>query len=315
MNNKKTTIFLVIFLAILIALMFLRACGVGPWNYKNDKNKKENVVEPPVQEVFVVEKDTDTLKTPAEEVIVDSGTAVLVEEPPKEEPKPEIIEKPKPKPKPQPVPSKPKPAAKPKPAIPKTDLPKPAVQKPKREAVTTPVFTNKSGFKPFYVYTDVGTKDNHYSPYGMMGDIRALTVEQSSYENPHSGKTCIKVTYDPKGSSGWSGMYWTEPANNWGDKGFGFNLTGAERISFWARGEEGGEIISNFIMGGIQGKTTEDSDSRAIGPIELSSEWRQYFIYIEEADLTNIIGGFCFTITKTNNMMGATFYLDDIVYE
>jgi hypothetical protein len=317
MNNKKTTVFLIIFLAILIALMFLRACAIGPWDYKNNKNNKEEISKPDIPEVLAVEKDTDTLKV-LTEVTVDSNTAVLTEkESPKEEPKPEVIEPPKtkPKPKPQPASSKPKPAVKPKSAISKTDLPKPAVQKPKREVVATPVFTNKSGFKPFYVYTDVGTKDNHYSPYGMMGDISALTIEQGSYENPHSGKTCIKVMYDPKGSSGWSGMYWTEPANNWGDKGFGFNLTGAERISFWARGEEGGEIISNFIMGGIQGKQTEDSDSRAVGPIELSSEWKQYFIYIEGSDLSNIIGGFCFTITKTNNLMGATFYLDDIVYE
>ncbi|MDR2426617.1 MAG: hypothetical protein LBD46_05505 [Endomicrobium sp.] len=316
MDNKKTTVMLIILLVILIVLMFLRACGMGPWYDKKDQDKNENI-KPIESEVFTVKNDTNTVNISINEVTVGSNTvtAVIEEEIVKEEPKPkhEVLE-------PKPVVSKPvpKPAVKPKPKpkpISKSDLPKPAVQKPKKEVVTTPVFTNKSGFKPFYVYSEVGIKENHYSPYGMMGDISSLTIEQSSNENPHSGKTCIKVIYDPKGKSGWSGMYWTEPANNWGDKGFGFNLTGAERISFWARGEEGGEIISNFIMGGVQGKQYEDSDSRAIGPIELTSEWKQYFIYLEEADLSNIIGGFCFTITKSNNAMGAIFYLDDIVYE
>jgi len=315
MDNKKTTAFLAILLAVLIALMFLRACGAGPWAVLKHQNNKSQSSEP---ENFSIEKDTYTVENDAE-VTVDTRTVAEIDiELQKQEPKPDpAVENPKPDPDTKPVSkpiSKPKPAAKQETS--KQDLPKPAVQRPKKEKVTTPVFTNKSGFKPFYVYTDIGMRDNHYSPYGLMGDMSALIIDHGFKENPHSGKTCIKVTYDPnRGKIGWAGVYWTEPANNWGDKGFGFNLSGAERISFWARGENGGEIINNFIMGGIQGKQYEDSDSRAIGPIELSKEWKQFFIYVEEADLSNIIGGFCFTITKNNNAMGAVFYLDDIVYE
>ncbi len=278
MDNKRITIILSILLIVIIILLLLKSCGVLPHPMSHDQ-------EQPVyqQEVLMTEVDAD------------SGTvvAVVVEEK-KEEPKPKVTA--------------------PKKATSKIELPKPAVQKPK--AVTkAPSYTNKSGFKPFYIYTEVGSKDNHYSPYGLMGDIRSISIDQGCQTNPHSGKSCIKVTYAPTAGIGWAGLYWTEPANNWGDKGYGFNLTGAERISFWARGEEGGEIINNFIMGGIQGKASEDSDSRAIGPVELSQEWQQYIIYIEDADLTNIIGGFCATITKMNNPNGAVIYLDDIVYE
>ncbi|MCL2145072.1 MAG: hypothetical protein FWH43_06250 [Endomicrobia bacterium] len=316
MDNKKTAVFLVIFLAILIALMFLRACGIGPWSSVNVKNVKP---EPAKPENFVVEKDTNTVEIAAEAVI-DPQTVVNAEEevkPPVELPQEDVKPEPPVTPKPKPA-DKPKP--KPKPVVKtetsKADLPKPAVQKPKREKAAMPVFTNKSGFKPFYVYSDIGTKDNHYSPYGFMGDVNALTVDQGWKVNPQSGISCIKVIYEPaNGRVGWAGVYWTEPPNNWGDKGFGFNLAGAERISFWAKGEKGGEVINNFIMGGIQGKECEDSDSRAIGPIELSTEWKQFFVDIEDADLANIIGGFCFTVTKNNNPLGAVFYLDNIVYE
>jgi hypothetical protein len=149
-----------------------------------------------------------------------------------------------------------------------------------------------------------------------MGDLKSIKIDQGYKINPRNGKTCIKIIYSPTSSRiNWAGVYWQYPTNNWGDKGYGYNLTGAQRLSFWARGENGGEIINNFIIGGIQGKAVEDSDSRAIGPLELTQEWRQYYIYLDGADLTNIIGGFCATFAKFNNENGIIFYLDDIIYE
>lgn len=359
MDNKITTIFLAILLVILVILMFLRACAVGPWHYRN-KIKTPKSSE---NQTSTVKKETNESVLEVKPEITDdkagrSSTVALIsenqkpQEPQQKQPgelpktsskpqsaakskdfaaiKPKTAENPKiskqelskPSEKKKTL-SKPKTeeAAVSKPGskqeISRQDLPKPAVKKrPAREKISKPVFTNKSGFKPFYVYSDIGSKNNHYSPYGLMGDISSISMEQGYKGKPQSGKTCIKVTYKPaKGKVGWSGVYWTEPPNNWGDKGYGFNLTGAERISFWARGEKGAEIIDNFIMGGITGKKHEDSDSVAIGPVELSTEWKQYFINIEGADLSNIIGGFCFTVTKINNPMGAVFYLDDIVYE
>lgn len=313
MNDKKTTIILLAILIILIVLLSLRACNIitvpaGLFEQKQQIEETENVD---------TEKEELPAENPEETPVVNEIEEIevpepVVEEPPKQEEPPAP---PKPEAKKEPV-NKPAPKVEPKKETSKTELPQPAVRKPKREVVQTPEYKNKSGFKPFQVYSDIGNKENHYIPYGFMGDIRAISIEQGWQYRPHTGKTCIKITYEPsKGRIDWSGIYWTEPANNWGDKGFGFNLTGAERISFWVRGEKGGEIINNFIMGGIQGKQYEDSDSRAIGPIELSTEWQQHIIFLDDADLTNIIGGFCFTITKTNNPQGAVFYLDDIIYE
>lgn len=212
---------------------------------------------------------------------------------------------------------------------PKTSSSQTADDKLKREAPRTstatasdnkpkkaPPKTVKSDFKQFYVYSDLGSRDNHYMPYGFMGDIHAIKIDQGWRINPYGGKTCIRIAYAPTSANiGWAGIYWQHPANNWGEKGYGYNLTGAQKISFWAKGEKGGEVINNFIIGGIQGKAVEDSDSRAIGPIELTKEWRQYFIYLDGAKLTNIIGGFCVTFAKYNNEKGAVFYLDNIVYE
>jgi len=186
----------------------------------------------------------------------------------------------------------------------------------KVETAKNPVAAAIVNFNPFFVYKDNADKDNHFVPSGFMGNVGALSLNFAYKVDPQSGKNCIRVIYNQnREGMGWAGVYWTQPADNWGDKGSGYNLTGAKKLTFWAKGEKGGEIISNFIVGGIQGKGVEDSDSVAIGPIELTKDWQQYTIYLNGADLRNIIGGFCFTVTRQDNPDGATFYLDNIVYE
>src|SRR6185295_16284279 len=112
----------------------------------------------------------------------------------------------------------------------------------------------------------------------------------------------------------WAGVYWVFPGSNWGTRKGGYDLSGAHKLSFWARGEKGGEVIQEFKIGGIAGKF-RDSDTAGIGPIELSTEWKRYEIELEGVDLSYISGGFCWSTNLDRNKDGCTFYLDDIVYE
>jgi len=171
-------------------------------------------------------------------------------------------------------------------------------------------------FKPFPVYTDGRSPDNHYIPSGYMGDYSDITMDTSSFDNPHSGTTCIKIVYTNDSSQGarWAGVYWQNPANNWGDRQGGFDLTGATKLTFWARGEKGGERIEEFKMGGITG-LYPDSDVAGIGPVLLNPEWTQYEIDLRGKDLSYISGGFCWATNLDVNPDGVTFYLDDIRYE
>lgn len=173
-----------------------------------------------------------------------------------------------------------------------------------------------TNFKPFPVYSDGRSPDNHYIPSGYMGDYTDVTMEQSSFEEPHSGTTCIKVVYTNEVSQGarWAGVYWQNPANNWGDRQGGYDLTGASSLTFWARGEKGGERIEEFKMGGITG-LYPDSDIAGIGPVLLTNEWKQYTIDLRGKDLSYISGGFCWSTNLDVNPDGVTFYLDDIRYE
>ena len=149
-----------------------------------------------------------------------------------------------------------------------------------------------------------------------MGDYSDVKIETASFDNPHAGTTSIKIKYSNASSQGarWAGVYWQSPANNWGDKKGGFDLTGARKLVFWARGEKGGERVEEFKLGGITG-LYPDSDIAGIGPVMLTPEWKQYEIDLSGKDLSYISGGFCWATNLDVNPDGATFYMDDIKYE
>ncbi len=173
-----------------------------------------------------------------------------------------------------------------------------------------------SVFKPFPIYTDGRSPDNHYIASGYMGDYSDISISASCFDDPHSGTTCIKIVYSNAVSQGarWVGIYWQNPANNWGDRQGGFDLTGATKLSFWVKGELGGERIEEFKLGGITG-LYPDSDIAGIGPVLLTDEWKQYEIDLRGKDLSYISGGFALATNIDVNPEGATFYLDDIRYE
>jgi len=170
--------------------------------------------------------------------------------------------------------------------------------------------------RKFYVYADRGYFKNHFVPSGWMGDHGDIKFNDGCRENPYSRRTCVRVDYSAKRKqgAGWAGVCWQEPANNWGNIPGGHDLTGAEKLSFYARGEKGGEVITEFKMGGIQGEFS-DSTSASIGPVVLTPEWEKYTIDLKNEDLSRVIGGFAFVVSEMENPDGAIFYIDEIKYE
>ncbi|MDR2437535.1 MAG: hypothetical protein LBD17_05685 [Endomicrobium sp.] len=168
----------------------------------------------------------------------------------------------------------------------------------------------------FYVYKNAGSSLGHYIPSGYMGDARDILLKQTkdvkeTYENRG---TSLEIVYTPRGSEGWAGLYWLEPANNWGNVQGGFNLKGATKLTFWAKGLTGTEILSEVKIGGILGKYP-DSDIISVKNIGLSKEWQMFEVDLKGRKLSHIIGGFCVIFDKYNNPDGATIFIDDIVYE
>ncbi len=181
-----------------------------------------------------------------------------------------------------------------------------------------PAQSKQKPFVPFIVYQDK-TSNNRYIPSGYMPTGECLQVQDNETENCHQGDSCLKVTYDVHCSAKsrrWAGMYWLNPADNWGDRRGGYNLKGATKLVFWARGEEGNEQIAEFKVGGVgMNREFPDSDTAAIGPVILSKEWREYTIDLRDKDLSYIAGGFAWIANVDGNPDACTFYLDDIRFE
>lgn len=174
---------------------------------------------------------------------------------------------------------------------------------------TTPKPINQSNEQPI----DVSTT---FYPTGWIGDINDISFNGSNMENPYSGQNCIKIIYTPSGTEGWAGIYWQYPEKNWGDIQEGIDLSGRTKVTFFARGEIGGEK-AEFKVGGINKEQYKDSikDPISTGAIVLSKEWQQYTIDLTGQNLEHVIGGFCWVTSKSDNPSGCTIYLDDIVYE
>ncbi len=171
-------------------------------------------------------------------------------------------------------------------------------------------------FKTLNIYTDAKAPDNHYIPSGWMGDFSDIKMNDKFLTNPHGGSTSVQIIYSNAATQGarWAGIYWQNPPNNWGSRPGGYDLTGAKKVTFWIRGEKGGERIEEVKIGGITGEYA-DTDVAGIGPIVLTPEWQQFTIDLEGKDLSSISGGFCWATNLDVNPDGATFYLDDIRYE
>jgi hypothetical protein len=186
----------------------------------------------------------------------------------------------------------------------------------------------------FPVYDDVSSAGNHFPAFGKIPDTGApVEVNGSSTDSPHSGATAMRFELH-SGGEPFGGFYLlngilpdgaTTPSPNFGTvPDAGLDLTGAVSLSFWARGEHGGEKV-DFFMGGV-GRDAQtgspvapfpDSTPRrpALGSVcTLTTAWQQFTIDLTGAPLDYVLGGFAWVASTADNPSGAVFYVDDVQY-
>jgi len=163
---------------------------------------------------------------------------------------------------------------------------------------------------PLVVYGTGSPSSLPYIASGYMGNTGSIKMDDQSATDPHSGKTCMKVDYTA--TDNWGGVDWQSPANDWGDQPGGWNLTGAKKLTFWARGSKGGEIVT-FMYGGLTGKTYSDTASDKLDKVTLTKAWKQYTLDLTGKDLSDIKTGFGWVVAGSGQPI--TFYLDDIKYQ
>ena len=204
-------------------------------------------------------------------------------------------------------------------------------------AVTYLVAVMDEFLTSFDVYSDTDAAGNHFSCRGRMSSYgdenQILDMEETVVDNPHSGITCIKAMFKANGDN-WGGWYFmngvlqgsqTTPVPNWGSvPNAGIDLSGAQRLTFWARGMTGGECVEFFCLGvgrdaatGIAQQPYPDSSPKAsTGYITLSKNWTQYTINLTGRNLSYVLGGFGWvTSADRNGRDDITFYIDDIRFD
>jgi len=199
--------------------------------------------------------------------------------------------------------------------------------------------------RQFWIYSDGDSAGNHFVALARMSnwddkhnsaeaEKRLPPMNMFCSNQPHSGLECIEANFRPLTERDWGAWYFmngvligtnASPAPNWGDSpGSGWNLSGAVRLSFWARGRIGGEQVEFFAFGvGRNPKTgmpshpyPDSSLKRSLGCISLTREWKQYEISLQRAKLDYVLGGFGWAAAaRDNSIRSITFYLDDIAID
>ena len=164
---------------------------------------------------------------------------------------------------------------------------------------------------PFTVFDEKGSTNNHYIASGWMGNTKGIKLDEGCASHPHGGKTCLRLEYTEP--TEWGGIVWQDPANDWGDQPGGWNLTGAKKLKFWARGDKGGEAVS--FKFGVLGADKKYSDSAmgSLNEVKLTKEWKEYAIDLAGKDLARVKTGFVWTVAGQGAPV--VFFLDDIRFE
>ncbi len=161
---------------------------------------------------------------------------------------------------------------------------------------------------PFVLYGE-GAKPV-FVPSGWMGKTDAIKMDADCTESPKDGATCLKCTFDSADNFG--GVVWQSPENDWGDEKGGLDFTSAKKLTFWARGSEGGEKVE--FKFGILGKEKKFPDTAGDAKtLTLAKDWTKYEFDLIGKDLRRIKTPFVWVVEGHGKP--TTFFVDGIQYE
>jgi hypothetical protein len=153
-----------------------------------------------------------------------------------------------------------------------------------------------------------------YPSVESLGATKRIRWEKTPPVDAHSPPDAWKVTF--AGSGDFAGICWkNKPGNEGGAPGDDLSRGGYRRISFWARGRVGGESVE-FRAGGLGDVKTRyrDSFDLSAGRLRLTTAWKEYGIYVTNADLSSVMTPFCVLLHREDNPGEAVIYVDDIEY-
>lgn len=147
-----------------------------------------------------------------------------------------------------------------------------------------------------------------------IGAKKRIHLEKASAAEARSAPDAWKIHFERQGD--FAGICWKNQLGNEGEApGEDLSKGAYRRLSFWARGARGGEVVE-FRAGGLGHIKTRHRDSFDVsaGKLRLTPAWVEYVIYVSDADLSSVITPFCALLRREDHPGEATIYLDDITY-
>ena len=161
---------------------------------------------------------------------------------------------------------------------------------------------------PFYVY-----KDGDHTPYipsGLMGNYKSIFVDLNNTESVQSGKSSIKISYNQEHD--WYGVGFVDPPNDWGEMLGGFNISEAEKFSFWAKASKK-NVLATIGFGLIgRDKPYPDTAKKSV-EVKLTTKWKKFSINLKKLDLSCIRSGL--VLFSSSYGTPQDIYLDNVVFE
>lgn len=156
------------------------------------------------------------------------------------------------------------------------------------------------------------TVDDWYAPSGYMGDGSKpggiSHAEICADPRPAEWKgRCHRFIWTP-GSEKWGGVYWQYPDGNWGAQPGLEVPKGATKVSFYAWGAKGGEVVS-FMAGMMAVDGFELKKDKAV----LTATPTQYVIDLGATSYDKVVGGFGWAAGESATSV--TVYVDDVRWE
>lgn len=153
-----------------------------------------------------------------------------------------------------------------------------------------------------------------YPSVESVGAKKRIHWERTEPVAAHSPPDAWKIEFEKTGD--FAGVCWKNKLGNEGEApGDDLSKARYRRLSFWAKGAAGGEVVE-FRAGGLGNMKTRYRDSFDVtaGKIRLSPSWSEYAIYVNDVDLSSVMTPFCALFHREDNPAQTVIYLDDIQY-
>ncbi|MDR1601067.1 MAG: hypothetical protein LBS42_01390 [Tannerella sp.] len=209
------------------------------------------------------------------------------------------------------------------PAQPTAEPPAQLAVKPAEPAVQAVAAT-----RTVYVYRDYNDNANKFTQPAWMGSDYKNIPPMYHRAEGIDGSTGIEATVNFAHHT-WGGYFFTVPVFDkgadrprpcYGNDNVGIDLSGAQKLTFHARGLEGGELVEFFTAGLGEGSTCKYPDSSrkiSLGYVRLTAEWKKYEINLSGRNLSRIACGFGWVSNREQNA-GKTkisFRFDEVRFE